>query len=387
VSRWPLPLPLPWAAGAPATVRVTAGGGHDSRGRCLVDGAAVAAGPLVAAVGPGSGELGQHRCPDAADQQRVPVGQLAEHRRVADVVPSEVLLPLLPEGGLPAQFAGRFEQGGVGDAGQEDLAAGGVADDLRALFAPAFAELGGPWPTMGELDAGRWVGHEVGDVDRRDVGDLVGAINGGESGRKPGIRLAVLRCSGPSLRKHAIWRDRRPHFGPRRSGARCRGRHVSSMSKALPCCGSTAAARAGLPRERGALLCSSRMVEMVRRPGTGAGPARWPAGSARPGSGTASASSAVPISHRPTGRISPDRVGGHQRGGRTPTPAGPRSPPAQCADRDRPVGRPARRARPLSHSRTTGDQAKVEGRSEALRVEQWACAGRGCRWSARRCRF
>src|SRR5262249_56065841 len=78
------------------------------------------------------------------------------------------------EGGLPAQLAGGPQQGGVGDAGQENLAAGGVADDLRAVFAPPVAELPEAVADDGNLDAAAaGVGHEVGDVDRGDVGDLV----------------------------------------------------------------------------------------------------------------------------------------------------------------------------------------------------------------------
>src|SRR6185437_2400647 len=62
-----------------------AGWGEDGRGWCPVDGAALTPGPLVGPVGPRPGQLGQHRSPAATDQQRIAVGQFAQHRDVADV--------------------------------------------------------------------------------------------------------------------------------------------------------------------------------------------------------------------------------------------------------------------------------------------------------------
>src|SRR6185437_5979576 len=145
--REPRRVPVAVAVGAGAGWRLGwgegefAGWGEDGRGWCPVDGTAVPPGPLVGPVGPGPGKFGQHRGAATADQQRVAVGQFPQHRGVADVVAAEPLVAFFAEGGLPAQLAGGLEQRGVGDPGQEDLAAGGVADDLRALLAPAFAEL------------------------------------------------------------------------------------------------------------------------------------------------------------------------------------------------------------------------------------------------------
>ena len=77
---------------------------------------------------------------------------------------------------LPAQGAGGLQGGGVGDAGQEHLHRGGVQDDLPAVVAPAFGELGFAVHDGDHLDAlAAGVGQPERQRDRADLGHLVQA--------------------------------------------------------------------------------------------------------------------------------------------------------------------------------------------------------------------
>src|ERR1019366_4776413 len=112
---------------------VAAGGGGGGCLRRDGSGGSVAAGAAVGGVAPGGGQPGDDRGAAAADHQREPSGELADHVRGGHVVAgSEVLAVDLPRR-LPAQLGRGVQGGDVGDAGQEHLDRGGVQDDLAAV--------------------------------------------------------------------------------------------------------------------------------------------------------------------------------------------------------------------------------------------------------------
>ena len=135
------------------------------------------------------------------------------------------------------------------------------------------------------------------------------------------------------------------------------------------------------------------MVEMVRSAGDRSWASEVAHWSCPARSRIASASSALPISHRPTRRMSPPTRSAAISAARKNSDAcwAQKSSCSVPLTEMAPVNASARRAATSgSRQPATGDQAKVEGRSETLlRVEHRdrARAGRGCRWSARRCRF
>src|SRR6266568_8085213 len=113
----------------------------------------IAAGAAVGGVTPGAGQAGDHGGGPAADDQGEPGGQLADHVGGGDVVAGGVVLAADLPRRLPAQRARRLQGGGVGDAGQENLHRAGVQDDLAAVLAPPFGELGLTVDDGADLDA------------------------------------------------------------------------------------------------------------------------------------------------------------------------------------------------------------------------------------------
>ena len=175
-------------ARCPAWARVRAAAGFPCRRGRLGDGEGAggvsgAAGALVGGVVPGHGQAGDDGGHAAADDERVPGGELADHvgghDRVAGV--GVVLVAVAAEdgagffhGGGAAQGGRGVEGGGVGDAGEPDLGAGGVHDDAGAVGAPPAAELGFAVGDGDDLDAlAAGVGQPGRDRDGADLGDLV----------------------------------------------------------------------------------------------------------------------------------------------------------------------------------------------------------------------
>ena len=112
-----------------------------------------AAGAAVGGVAPGAGQPGDDRGAAAADDQGEPGGQLADHVRGGHVVAGGVVLAADLPRRLPAQRARGLQRGDIGDAGQEHLHRARVEDDLAAVLAPAFGELGLAVDDGADLDA------------------------------------------------------------------------------------------------------------------------------------------------------------------------------------------------------------------------------------------
>src|SRR6266568_5674905 len=85
----------------------------------------------------------------------------------------EEVAGFLHRGGA-AQGGGGVQHGGVGDARQPDLGAGGIEDDAGAVGAPAGAELGFAVRDGDDLDAfAPRVCEPGGDRNRANLSDLV----------------------------------------------------------------------------------------------------------------------------------------------------------------------------------------------------------------------
>ena len=134
------------------------------------------AGPAVGGVLPGARQPGDDRGAAAADDQREPGGQLADHVRGGHVVAAGVVLAADLPGRLPAQLGRRVQGGDVGDAGQEHLHRAGVQDDLAAVLAPPSGQLRLAVHHGDHLDAlAAGVRQPERQRDGADLGDLVQA--------------------------------------------------------------------------------------------------------------------------------------------------------------------------------------------------------------------
>src|SRR5262249_38185335 len=147
-------------------------------------GGAGGGGGVVGGVLQGDSEPGDGGGGAAREDRGVAGGELADHVRGHRVVPAPAALIALPvaaaqadplgEGCLPAQFAGHFQRGGGGDAGQPHLDPAGVQDDLGAVLAPPGAQLRPAPPHRDELEAlPAGVGQPGRQRDRASLDDLV----------------------------------------------------------------------------------------------------------------------------------------------------------------------------------------------------------------------
>ena len=126
------------SAGTAASAVIRGRGRRGERGDRL----AGAAGAFVGGVFPRGREPGDDGRVAAADHQREPGGQLADHLRGGDRGGGWSGPRRAPPGGVAAQLADAASRvRGVGDAGQEHLDRGGVQDDLLAVLAPPARQL------------------------------------------------------------------------------------------------------------------------------------------------------------------------------------------------------------------------------------------------------
>ena len=221
--------------------------GPPGRGRELMRGRGVqAAGAAVGGVAPGAGQPGDDRGAAAADDQGEPGGQLADHVRGGDVVAGGVVLAADLPRRLPAQLGGRVEGRDVGDAGQEHLDRAGVEDDLAAVLAPPFGELGFAVHDGADLDA---LAAGVRQPGRQrhgaDLGDLVQAHQQRRVQPAGGGGLAGLRRDPVDLGGHGSEQGRDRRFFRHRLGDHVDG---AGVAEELRGCRSRCRGRAGRRR-------------------------------------------------------------------------------------------------------------------------------------------